>query len=98
MSCKSLGGKKTHNQRHEQRADLENSAPRSWKVLQVRAVDGGLQSRKKKSVGGLGTNLERILNGISEVYLAIYFYLKRICSQFSWYFYACFPTWRPFLF
>ena len=32
----------------------------------MRAVDCGFQSRKK-SMGGLSTNPERILNGISEV-------------------------------
>lgn len=39
-------------------------------------------------MGGLSTNSERFLNGISEVYLARYFFLRRICNQFSLYFYA----------
>lgn len=57
----------------------------------MRAVDCGFQSRKK-SMGGLSTNPERILNGISEVYLARYFYLRRIFNRFPCIFMLMFPN------
>jgi len=41
---------------------------------------------------GLSTNPERILNGISEVYLARYFYLRRIFNQFPCIFMLMFPN------